>query len=65
MATGHNCHVYISGKWMPISGSIQKSNHKVVGFGQQKYGFTSRSIIFHLHGDVPITGEGLQNLHLC
>jgi hypothetical protein len=29
------------------------------------YGFTSRSRIFHLYGDVPITGEGLQNLGLC
>jgi hypothetical protein len=27
------------------------------------YNFTSRSRIFHLHGDV--TGEGLQNLGLC
>jgi hypothetical protein len=26
------------------------------------YGFTSRSIIFHLYGDVTIAGEGLQNL---
>jgi hypothetical protein len=24
------------------------------------YGFTSRSRIFHLHGDVTIAGEGLQ-----
>jgi hypothetical protein len=29
------------------------------------YCFTSRSRIFHLHGDVAITGEGLQNLRLC
>jgi hypothetical protein len=29
------------------------------------YGFTSRSIIFHLYGDVTIAGEGLQNLGLC
>jgi hypothetical protein len=29
------------------------------------YGFTSRSRIFHLYGDVPNTGEGLQNLGLC
>jgi hypothetical protein len=28
------------------------------------YGFTSRSRIFHLYGDVTITGEGLQNLGL-
>ena len=27
--------------------------------------FTSRSRIFHLHGDVTIAGEGLQNLGLC
>jgi hypothetical protein len=27
--------------------------------------FTSRSRIFHLYGDVTITGEGLQNLGLC
>ena len=26
---------------------------------------TSRSRIFHLYGDVTITGEGLQNLGLC
>jgi hypothetical protein len=26
---------------------------------------TSRSRIFHLHGGVTITGEGLQNLGLC
>jgi hypothetical protein len=26
--------------------------------------FTSRSRIFHLHGDVTIAGEGLQNLGL-
>jgi hypothetical protein len=29
------------------------------------YGFMSRSRIFHLHGDVTIAGEGLQNLGLC
>jgi hypothetical protein len=29
------------------------------------YCFTSRSIIFHLYGDVTIAGEGLQNLGLC
>jgi hypothetical protein len=29
------------------------------------YCFTSRSRIFHLYGDVTITGEGLQNLGLC
>jgi hypothetical protein len=27
--------------------------------------FTSHSRIFHLYGDVTITGEGLQNLGLC
>ena len=27
--------------------------------------FTSRSRIFHLYGDITITGEGLQNLGLC
>ena len=29
------------------------------------YGFTSRSRIFHLYGDVATAGEGLQNLGLC
>jgi hypothetical protein len=29
------------------------------------YSFTSRSRIFHLYGDVTITGKGLQNLGLC
>ena len=29
------------------------------------YCFTSRLRIFHLYGDVTITGEGLQNLGLC
>jgi hypothetical protein len=29
------------------------------------YGFTSRSGIFHLYGDITITVEGLQNLGLC
>jgi hypothetical protein len=29
------------------------------------YGFTSRSRIFHSHGDVTIAGEGLQTLGLC
>jgi hypothetical protein len=29
------------------------------------YGFTSRSRIFHLYGNVTITGEGLHNLGLC
>jgi hypothetical protein len=29
------------------------------------YGFTSRSRIFHLYGNVTIAGEGLQNLGLC
>jgi hypothetical protein len=29
------------------------------------YGFTSRSRIFHLYGDVTIAIEGLQNLDLC
>jgi hypothetical protein len=28
-------------------------------------GFTFRSRIFHLYGDVTIAGEGLQNLGLC
>jgi hypothetical protein len=28
------------------------------------YGFTSRSRIFHLYGDVTIAGKGLQNLGL-
>jgi hypothetical protein len=29
------------------------------------YGFTSRSRILHLYGDVTIAGEGLQNMGLC
>jgi hypothetical protein len=29
------------------------------------YSFTSRSRIFHLHGDVTFAGERLQNLGLC
>jgi hypothetical protein len=29
------------------------------------YGFTSRSRIFHLYGDVTIASEGQQNLGLC
>jgi hypothetical protein len=29
------------------------------------YGFTSRSRIFHLYGDVTNAGEWLQNLGLC
>jgi hypothetical protein len=29
------------------------------------YCFMSHSRIFHLYGDVTITGEGLQNLGLC
>jgi hypothetical protein len=29
------------------------------------YGFSSRSRIFHLYGDVTIAGEGLHNLGLC
>jgi hypothetical protein len=29
------------------------------------YGFTSRSRIFHLYGDVTSAGEGLRNLGLC
>jgi hypothetical protein len=29
------------------------------------YGFTSRSIIFHLYGDITIAGEGLQNIGPC
>jgi hypothetical protein len=29
------------------------------------YGFTSRSRIFHLHGNITIAGEGLQNVGLC
>jgi hypothetical protein len=29
------------------------------------YGFTSRSRLFHLYGDVTTAGEGLQNLGLC
>jgi hypothetical protein len=29
------------------------------------YGFTSRSRIFHLYGDVKIASEGVQNLGLC
>jgi hypothetical protein len=29
------------------------------------YCFTSRSRIFHLHGEVTIAGEELQNLGLC
>jgi hypothetical protein len=29
------------------------------------WGFTSRSRIFHLYGDITIAGDGLQNLSLC
>jgi hypothetical protein len=29
------------------------------------YGFTSHSRMYHLYGDVTITGEGLQSLGLC
>jgi hypothetical protein len=29
------------------------------------YGFTSRSRIIHIYGDVAIAGEGLQNIGLC
>jgi hypothetical protein len=29
------------------------------------YGFTSRSRLFHLYGDVAIAGERLQNIGLC
>jgi hypothetical protein len=29
------------------------------------YGFTSRSRIFHLYGDITIAGEGQENLGLC
>ena len=29
------------------------------------YGFTSRSRVFHLYGDITIAGEGLQNFGLC
>jgi hypothetical protein len=29
------------------------------------YGFTSGSRVFHLYGDITITGEGLQNLGIC
>jgi hypothetical protein len=29
------------------------------------YGFTSRSRIFHVYGDVAIAGDGVQNLGLC
>jgi hypothetical protein len=29
------------------------------------YGFTARSRIFHLYGDVTISDEGVQNLGLC
>jgi hypothetical protein len=29
------------------------------------YGFTARSRIFHLYGNVTIAGEGLQNFGLC
>jgi hypothetical protein len=34
-------------------------------FGLFIYCFKSRSRIFHLHRDVTIAGEGLQNLGLC
>jgi hypothetical protein len=39
----------------------KKSREKIDFF----YGFTSRSRIFHLYGEVTIAGEGLQNLGLC
>jgi hypothetical protein len=42
----------------------QKVNNKRLIDWLIIYGFTSRSRIFHLYGDV-ITGEGLQNLGLC
>jgi hypothetical protein len=29
------------------------------------YGFTSRSRIIHLSGDVTIAGEGLENFGIC
>jgi hypothetical protein len=38
---------------------------KVTTIGLIIYGFTSRSRILHLYGDVTIAGEGLQNLGLC
>jgi hypothetical protein len=56
---------------MPVKGC--KFRHVLSTYGFQKwlidwliiYGFTSRSRIFHLYGDVTIAGEGLQILGLC
>ena len=46
--------------------AIRKSSMKLSAqVGWFIYCFTSRSRIFHLCGDVTITGEGLQNLGLC
>ena len=40
---------------------MNKTNIKFLNI----YGFTSRSRILHVYGDVTIAGEGLQNLGLC
>jgi hypothetical protein len=45
---------------------IQSSTLRTSGdHGLIIYHFTSRSRIFHLYGDVTITGKRLQNLGLC
>jgi hypothetical protein len=49
---------------VPISNTVAYFFWDVV-IGLIIRGFTSRSRIFHLYGDVTIAGEGLQNLGLC
>jgi hypothetical protein len=44
---------------------LVKNHTDDLGYRLIIHGFTSRSRIFHLYGDVTITGEGLQNLGLC
>jgi hypothetical protein len=44
---------------------LEIRNKKERSDGLIIYGFTSRSRIFHLYGDVTSVGEGQQNLGLC
>jgi hypothetical protein len=72
----HSCHKVWKMSFMVITKHMCSSARTQTGFLQFIlwlieiewliiYSFTSHSRLFHLYGDVTITGEGLQNLGLC
>jgi hypothetical protein len=67
--SGWSCISYWSSHFCNVSRSCcrvrRSSSDLILWYRLINYGFTSRSRIFHLYGNVTITGQGLQNLGLC